>query len=71
MINLIKIALFTIKDQMRQKSFYLLLAVAVLFILLIRSCYHGDYSVNGQKVDNISVAWHASLLVFHVRRLRR
>jgi ABC-type transport system involved in multi-copper enzyme maturation permease subunit len=66
MSNLIRIAFFTIKDQVRQKSFYLLLAVAVLFILLIRSCYHGDYSVNGQKVDNLSVAWHASLLVFHV-----
>ncbi|SPD73444.1 conserved membrane hypothetical protein [uncultured Desulfobacterium sp.] len=66
MINLIRIAFYTIKDQMRQKSFYLLLAVAVLFILLIRSCYHGDYSVNGQKLDNVSVAWHASLLVFHV-----
>ena len=65
MNNLIKIAFFTIKDQMRQKSFYLLLAIAVLFILLIRSCYHGDYSVNGQQVDNVSVAWHASLLVFH------
>jgi ABC-type transport system involved in multi-copper enzyme maturation permease subunit len=65
MDNLIKIALVTIKDQMRQKSFYLLLAIAVLFILFIRSCYHGDYSVNGQAVDSVTVAWHASLFVFH------
>ena len=64
MSNLIRIAFFTIKDQVRQKSFYLLLAVAVLFILIIRSCYHADYSVNGQKMDNVSLAWHASLLVF-------
>ncbi len=65
MDNLIKIALATIKDQMRQKSFYLLLAIAVIFILFIRSCYRGDYSVNGQPVDNVTVAWHASLFVFH------
>ena len=65
MYNLFKISLVTIKDQMRQKSFYLLLAIAVLFILLIRSCYHGDYSVNGRSVDNVTVAWHASLFVFH------
>ena len=65
MYNLFKISLMTIKDQMRQKSFYLLLAIAVLFILLIRSCYHGDYSVNGRSVDNVTVAWHASLFVFH------
>ena len=50
---------------MRQKSFYLLLAVAVVFVLLIRSCYQGDYSINGRPVDNITIAWHASLLVFH------
>jgi len=65
MNNLIRISLITIKDQMRQKSFYLLLAIAVLFILLIRSCYHGNYTVNGQQLDSVSVAWHASLFVFH------
>jgi len=65
MNNLIRISLITIKDQMRQKSFYLLLAIAVLFILYIRSCYHGNYSVNGRQVDSVSVAWHASLFVFH------
>ena len=32
---------------MRQKSFYVLLAMAVVFIMLIRGCYQGNYSVNG------------------------
>lgn len=66
MNNLIRISVITIKDQMRQKSFYLLLAIAVVFVLLIRGCYQGDYSVNGRQVDNVSVAWHASLILFHV-----
>ena len=65
MDNLLKISLVTIKDQMRQKSFYLLLAIAVLFVLLIRSCYRGDYTVNGQAVDSVTLAWHASLFIFH------
>lgn len=66
MNHLIRISLITVKDQMRQKSFFLLLAAAVVFILLIRGCYQGRYSVNGQPVDSVSVAWHASLLVFYV-----
>ncbi len=66
MNNLIRISVITINDQMRQKSFYLLLAIAIVFILLIRGCYQGDYSVNGRQVDNVSVAWYASLMVFHV-----
>jgi ABC-type transport system involved in multi-copper enzyme maturation permease subunit len=65
MNNLIRISIITIKDQMRQKSFYVLLTIAVVFVLLIRGCYHGNYVVNGQQVDNVSVAWHASLFVFH------
>ncbi len=66
MNDLIRISVITINDQMRQKSFYLLLAIAIVFVLLIRGCYQGDYSVNGRQVDNVSVAWYASLMVFHV-----
>jgi ABC-type transport system involved in multi-copper enzyme maturation permease subunit len=65
MNNLIRISVITVKDQMRQKSFYLLLAIAVVFILLVRGCYQGNYFVNGQLVDSVFVAWHASLFVFH------
>lgn len=66
MNNLIRISLITIKDLMRQKSFYILLAVAVIFILLLRSCYHGNYMVNGRPVDQTSLAFHASVIAFHV-----
>jgi ABC-type transport system involved in multi-copper enzyme maturation permease subunit len=63
---LIRISIITLKDQMRQKSFYLLLAIAVVFVLLIRSCYQGDYSVNGQLIDSVSIARYASVIVFHL-----
>ncbi|RJQ69981.1 MAG: ABC transporter permease [Desulfobacteraceae bacterium] len=65
MNNLIRISVITLKDQMRQKSFYILLAIAVVFVLLIRGCYKGDYAVNGRQVESAAVAWHASLIVFH------
>jgi ABC-type transport system involved in multi-copper enzyme maturation permease subunit len=66
MNSLTRISVITLKDQARQKSFYLLLAIAVFFVLLIRGCYQGDYSINGRQVDNITIARHASLLVFHL-----
>lgn len=66
MNNLGRISAITIKDLMRQKSFYVLMAIAILFILLLRSCYHGSYMINGQPVDSTSLALHASVIAFHV-----
>lgn len=66
MNNLFKITVYTLRDQMRHKSFYVLLAVSVLFVLLIRGCYEGNYTVNNQKVDNVTVAFYASKIAFHI-----
>ena len=51
---------------MRHKSFYVLLAVSILFILMIRGCYDGGYSVNGKMLDSTTVAWYVSKVVFHL-----
>jgi len=66
MNNVIRIAVYTLRDQMRHKSFYALLGLSILFILTIRGCYDGGYSVNGKMVDNARVAWHVSKIVFHL-----
>ena len=66
MHTFIKISGYTIRDILRQKSFLVLLIISVLFILMIRSCYSGDFMVNGQKLDSVTVAFHASIVVFHV-----
>ncbi len=66
MNNLFKIALYTLRDQTRHKSFYVLLAIAIFFVLLIRGCYDADYQMNGQKVDGVTVAWYASKVAFHI-----
>jgi ABC-type transport system involved in multi-copper enzyme maturation permease subunit len=54
------------RDQMRHKSFYVLLVLSILFILTIRGCYGDGYTVNGKMVDSATVAWHVSKIVFHL-----
>jgi ABC-type transport system involved in multi-copper enzyme maturation permease subunit len=66
MNNVIKITIYTMRDQMRHKSFYVLLALSILFILAIRGCYDEGYTVNGEMVDSATVAWHVSKIVFHL-----
>ena len=66
MNKLIQTFLYTLRDQTRYKSFFILLAIAALFVFLVRGCYHMDYVVNGQKVDSVAFAQHVSNIVFQV-----
>jgi len=52
----IKIAHYTIVDQMRSKSFYLLLTISVCLLFLMRGCYSANYVVNGQQIEGIGYA---------------
>ncbi len=60
------IAKYTVYDLIHQKSFFVLLGVSVGFVLLLRGCYSGNYVVNGKALDNVTVAWHASIVAFHI-----
>jgi len=66
MNRFLKITGYTIRDQMRHKSFYVLLGLCLVFVLMIRGCYSGQYVVNGRQLDNITVAWYVSKIVFQV-----
>lgn len=66
MNNFTKITGYTIRDQMRHKSFYVLLGISIILVLMIRGCYNSDYMVNGKVLDSIAVAWHVSRIVFQV-----
>ena len=59
------IAWHTVQDQLQRKSFYVLLATAVLLVFTLRGCYDGSYMVNNQPVEGAAVAWHASIFAFH------
>ena len=66
MNRILKITGYTVRDQMRHKSFYVLLGLSILFVVMIRGCYSGQYVVNGRPLDNLTVAWHVSKIVFQV-----
>lgn len=66
MHNLLLIAGHTVQDQLKRRSFYVLLALALFFVLTLRGCYDANYTVNGQPVSGVSVAWHASLIAFQL-----
>ncbi len=66
MHNLARILTYTLRDLLRQKSFYVLLAVALFFLMLLKSCYQGSYTINGRTLDQQSLAFHAALIAFHV-----
>ena len=66
MHRFLKITGYTICDQMRHKSFYVLLGISILLVMMIRGCYSGEYVVNGKPLDNITVAWHVSKMAFQV-----
>lgn len=66
MNNFTQITRYTIRDQMRHKSFYVLLGISILLVLMIRGCYNSEYMVNGKALDSIEVAWHVSRIVFQV-----
>jgi ABC-type transport system involved in multi-copper enzyme maturation permease subunit len=63
---IIKIAKYTLTDEIRQKSFIIMFVICAIFIFLIRGCYQGNYMVNGQALDAGTVIRVVSKLTFHV-----
>ena len=63
---IIRIAKYTLMDEIRQKSFIIMFVICALFIFLVRGCYQGNYMVNGQALDAETVVRVVSKLTFHV-----
>ena len=63
---IIKIAKYTLADEVRQRSFVVMFVICVIFIFLIRGCYHGDYMVNGQELEAGKIIIMVSKITFHV-----
>jgi ABC-type transport system involved in multi-copper enzyme maturation permease subunit len=66
MRNFLYIVKYTVVDIINQKSFFVLLAVSIGFVMLLRGCYSGNYVFNGKMVDSNSVAFNASIIAFHI-----
>jgi ABC-type transport system involved in multi-copper enzyme maturation permease subunit len=63
---IIRIAKYTLTDEIRQKSFIIMFVICALFIFLVRGCYQGNFMVNGQTLDVETVIRVVSKLTFHV-----
>jgi ABC-type transport system involved in multi-copper enzyme maturation permease subunit len=56
----------TIKEGLRNKLFYILLGVAVLFLLLVRGCMSGSMAINSEQLGPKQIADFGFILGFHV-----
>jgi len=63
---IIRIAKYTLIDEVRQKSFVIMFVICAIFVFLIRGCYQGNYMVNGQFLDAGTVVRAVSKVTFHV-----
>ena len=63
---ILKIAKYTLADEVRQKSMIALFILSTLSVLLLRQCYKGDYMVNGQALSADAIALTLSKVAFHV-----
>lgn len=64
--SIIRIARYTLIDEVRQKSFIVMFILCALFIFLVRGCYQGNYMMNGQDVEAGRVVIMVSKITFHV-----
>ncbi len=62
---ILKIAKYTLLDDIRQRSFVAVFVVCLIFVILIRGCYQGNYVVNGQILDAATIAGVVSAAAFH------
>jgi ABC-type transport system involved in multi-copper enzyme maturation permease subunit len=63
--NALNIAWFAVADELHDRSFFVLLGVCVLMVIGIRGCYRSDLVFNGERLDGLAVAWHASIAAYH------
>ncbi len=63
---IIKIAKYTLADEVRQRSFVVMFVICVIFIFLVRGCYHGGYMVNGQELEAGKIVIMVSKITFYV-----
>lgn len=64
--HIYRITIFTLKDELHSRSFYILSAISVLFVLMLRGCFNADMTINNQKMDAATIGWTASMAAFHI-----
>jgi ABC-type transport system involved in multi-copper enzyme maturation permease subunit len=62
---IIKIAKYTLTDEVCQRSFVVMFVMCAIFVFLMRGCYHGNYMVNGEALDAGAIVGSVSRATFH------
>jgi ABC-type transport system involved in multi-copper enzyme maturation permease subunit len=63
---IIKIAKYTLADEVRRRSFVVMFVICVTLVFLARGCYQGNYMVNGRLLDAGCVVGAVSKATFHL-----
>lgn len=64
--NFLTVVRFTIQDELHNKSFYIFAALSMVFVFLLKGCFHSNFTANGQQVDPVKVGWYASIVAFNI-----
>ena len=64
--HVVRIAKYTLLDEVRQRSLIVVFVICALAVFLARGCYQGNYVVNGQALDAGTIAGAVSKAAFHV-----
>jgi ABC-type transport system involved in multi-copper enzyme maturation permease subunit len=63
---IVRIAKYTLVDELRHKSFVIMFVICAICVFLIRGCYQGNYMVNGHYLDAGTVVRALSKVTFHI-----
>jgi ABC-type transport system involved in multi-copper enzyme maturation permease subunit len=57
---------YTLIDEVRQRSFVVMFVICAVCVFLLRGCYQGNYTVNGQSLDPGTIVKILSKVTFHI-----
>ncbi|MBN1979885.1 MAG: ABC transporter permease subunit [Chitinivibrionales bacterium] len=64
MQKIVKIFWYTVQDQLRDRSTFILLIIGVIGISVIRGCFGSHYSIQGKSIDSVTITWNVSQFAF-------
>ncbi len=66
LVPVLKIAKYTVADEVRQRSLIVIFIMCALGVFSLRGCYRGQYMVDGQALAAEAIARQVSNIAFHL-----
>jgi len=61
-----RITKYTLIDEVQQRSFVVMFVICAISVFLLRGCYQGNYMVNGQALDAVTIVKILAKATFHI-----